>query len=99
MRISADAEEPEDPKKKKSNSMRKSRTTLTTQREKDPGLLERERLSVHQMHALKCFRPTEIFNINTNFNFVKKKKKDPALSDEDSEDDEQEIADLLKDDG
>ena len=30
---------------------------------------------------------------------MKKKQKDPAISDEDSDDDEQEIADLLKDDG
>ena len=51
------------------------------------------------MHALKCFKPNEIFNINTNFAFIKKKQKDPAISDEDSDDDEQEIADLLKDDG
>ena len=51
------------------------------------------------MHALSCFKPKEIFNINSDINFVNKKQKDPLVSDEDSEDDEQEIADLLKDDG
>ena len=51
------------------------------------------------MHALSCFKPKEIFNINSDFNFVQRKVKDPAYSDTDSEDDEQEIVGLLKEDG
>ena len=45
-------------------------------------------LSVTQAHALKCFKPKELFNINTNAAFVKMKPKDPDDSDEESEDDE-----------
>ena len=50
------------------------------------------------MHALSCFKPKEIFNINSDSNFIQKKVKDPAYSDTDSDDDEQEIVDLLKGD-
>ena len=50
------------------------------------------------MHALSCFKPKEIFNINSDSNFIQKKVKDPANSDSDSDDDEQEIVDLLKGD-
>ena len=38
-----------------------------------------------------------MFNINTHAMFVKKKEKDPLLSDDDSEDDEDAIAEILKD--
>ena len=56
-------------------------------------------LSINQAHALQCFKPKELFNINTNAAFVKMKPKDPDESGEESEDDELEIQDLLKDDG
>ena len=56
-------------------------------------------MSVNQAHALKCFKPKELFNINTNAAFVKMKPKDPDESGEESEDDEQEMQDLLMDDG
>ena len=40
-------------------------------------------------HSLKCFKPREIFNINTRALFEKDKNKDPLESDEDSDHDEE----------
>ena len=50
------------------------------------------------MQSLTCFKTKELFNINTNALFVKKKEKDPLLSDDDSEDDEDAIQEILRDD-
>lgn len=85
---------------KKNNFMRNIKTAMPSHRESNENDTERrqERLPISHMHALSCFKPKEIFNINSDFNFVQRKVKDPAYSDTDSEDDEQEITDLLKGD-
>ena len=44
-----------------------------------------------KMHSLSCFRPKEIFNINTHALFKKEQVKDPLDSDEASNDDEEDI--------
>jgi hypothetical protein len=49
-----------------------------------------------QMSALKCFRTNELFNINTNSFFTKKKDKDPLIPGDDSDDDEDELAAILR---
>ena len=49
-----------------------------------------------KMHQLECFRPREIFNINTHALFQPEKTKDPLDSDEGSDNEEEEITQLLR---
>ena len=44
---------------------------------------------------MQCFRPRELFNINTHALFQKEKERDPLDSDEASNDDEEDITRLL----
>ena len=44
---------------------------------------------------MNCFRPQEIFNINTHALFQYEKTKDPLDSDDESNDDEEDIVRLL----
>ena len=48
-----------------------------------------------KIHQLECFKPREIFNINTHAMFQKEKVKDPLDSDDPSNDDEEDIEKLL----
>ena len=48
-------------------------------------------LNPEKPHSLQCFKPREIFNINTHALFKKDKVKDPFESDENSDHDEEEI--------
>lgn len=49
-----------------------------------------------KIHQLQCFRPRELFNINTHALFQTEKEKDPLDSDDDSNDDEEDINRLLR---
>jgi len=46
--------------------------------------------------TVQCFRPKELFNINTHALFHREKIKDPFDSEDDSNDDEEEITRLLR---
>ena len=56
--------------KKKNNFMRNVKTTEPSLRGTVHNKFDQERLSVNQMHALSCFKPKEIFNINSDINFI-----------------------------
>lgn len=58
-------------------------------------LVKEESAHIDPLHDL--FKSNQIFNINKNALFIKKKDKEEMCSDEESEDNEEEITELLKD--
>ena len=71
----------------------KARLNLIINKDRSPK--ETKSKKVVQHHHLDCFKPREIFNINTHALFQKAKVKDPLDSDAESNDDDNEIQKLL----